>query len=67
MGNLFSLKAILDRLSLGSPWRRESWRIMPPFFLSEMHMVDTVTWHKMRGRHPWPSDLPQPSCPLHVS
>ncbi|GAB1302627.1 Protein-serine O-palmitoleoyltransferase porcupine [Apodemus speciosus] len=20
-----------------------------PFFLSEMHMVDTVTWHKMRG------------------
>lgn len=26
-------------------------------------MVDTVTWHKMRGRQPWTSHLPQPSSP----
>lgn len=26
-------------------------------------MVDTVTWHKMRGRQPWPSHLPQSSYP----
>lgn len=28
-----------------------------------MHMVDTVTWHKMRGRQPWLCPLPQPSSP----
>lgn len=33
----------------------------PPFFRSEMHMVDTVTWHKMRGRWSWPSHLPPPA------